>query len=59
MSEHIAKTKNKLNVCTHMLRLTNERLEDAHYTPIWPQLEADRKVLERLIEDYKDQIDDI
>ena len=40
-----------------MLRLTNERLEDAHYTPIWPQLEADRKLLERLIEDYKDQLD--
>ena len=40
-----------------MLRLTNERLEDTHFTQIWPQLEADRKLLERLIEDYKDQLE--
>lgn len=49
---------NKINVNRAMLTLTIQRLKDKKYIEIWPQLENDRQVLTRLINELQDEIQD-
>jgi DNA-binding MarR family transcriptional regulator len=49
---------NKINICRSMLTMTLDRLADRQYAEIWPQLENDRQILTRLINELQDEIQD-